>query len=81
MLEELEKIQKRYEEYISEYEKILIDFHDSDTLNYYNDRFGYDNPRANEAYRGIEIERKLKEMKKEIEKFANEFCINFSKLK
>ncbi len=77
---ELEKIQKRYDEYKAEYEKVLVDFHDSETLNLFNDRFGYDNPQAKKANRGIEIEKKLIEMKREIERFAEDFRKRFPEI-
>lgn len=78
---ELELIQKRLNEYESEFKEVLKQFHDSDSLNYFNDRFGYDNPRANDADRGILIERNLKKMKAEIRKFTEEFCNKYPEIK
>lgn len=81
MLEKLEEIKKRFQEYENEYEKVLRQFNDPDSLNYFNDRFGYDNPRAEEADRGVRIEARLKKMKKDMAEFSEKFLKEFPSLK
>ena len=73
MIEELQKIQERIDEYEIEYKKVLRQFHDSDSLNYFNDRFGYNNPQAEDADRGIWIEKRLQQMKKDVAEFVERF--------
>ena len=80
MNEDLISMQARLDEYQSELDKIVTEYHDEMTMAYFSDRFGPDHPQSPRADHGVSVQQKLIRMQKQIKEFSTEFLKEFPKL-